>query len=110
MPAIGLPSRTGERPYPRSCFPRPGRSLSVPGAEEKAEVAGVDISRVHEIADDPSLSPQQKIVQLHALTSDVWSLQRAEAGGQSGEVVWDDYLREIREAIERIESGIQERR
>jgi hypothetical protein len=69
-----------------------------------AEMANVDLSRVDEIADDPSLSREQKIDRLNALTSDVWSLQRAEAGGQSGEVVWDDYLRAIREAITKIEA------
>ena len=69
-----------------------------------AEMANVDLSRVDEIADDPSLSPEQKIDRLNALTSDVWSLQRAEAGGQSGEIVWDDYLRAIREAITKIDA------
>ena len=67
-------------------------------------MASVDLSRVDEIADDPSLTPRQKIERLTAMTSDVWSLQRAEAGGQSGEIVWDDYLRAIREAIAKIEA------
>jgi hypothetical protein len=67
-------------------------------------MANVDLSRVDEIASDPSLSAKQKIDRLNALTSDVWSLQRAEAGGQSGEIVWDDYLGAIREAIAKIEA------
>jgi hypothetical protein len=68
-------------------------------------MVGFDVSRVHEIAEDPSLSPDQKIDRLNRLLDDVWSLQRAEVGGQSGDIVWDDYLREIREAIAQIKSG-----
>jgi hypothetical protein len=68
-------------------------------------MAGFDVSRVHEIAEDPSLSADQKIDRLNRLMDDVWSLQRAEAGGQSGDIVWDDYLREIREAIANIKAG-----